>query len=90
MKSGPLLYEFRAYFYAGNWYKMLGQISRQPMQYTLVLITFKYFQFGYQMLENKNNVHQEVEDLTVGTIKRQRSLSSGSSSSSELGSLQVY
>ncbi|XP_028394814.1 amyloid beta A4 precursor protein-binding family B member 1-interacting protein-like [Dendronephthya gigantea] len=44
--------------------------------------------FGYQMLENKNNVHQEVEDLTVGTIKRQRSLSSGSSSSSELGSLQ--
>ena len=38
------------------------------------------------MLENKNNVHQEVEDLTVGTIKRSRTVSSGSSSSSELGS----
>ncbi|CAB4026251.1 Hypothetical predicted protein, partial [Paramuricea clavata] len=44
--------------------------------------------FGYKMLENKNSVHQEVEDLTVGTIKRTRTLSSGSSSSSEFGSLQ--
>ena len=41
------------------------------------------------MLENKNAVHQEVEDLTVGSIKRPRTLSSASSSSSELGSLQV-
>jgi hypothetical protein len=41
------------------------------------------------MLENKTTVHQEVEELTVGTIKRRRTLSSGSSSSSELGSLQV-
>lgn len=36
------------------------------------------------MLENKNNVHEEVEDLTVGTIKRSRTLSSGSGSSMEL------
>ena len=39
------------------------------------------------MLENKNKVHEEVEDLTVGTIARSRTISSASSSSSEQGSL---
>lgn len=38
------------------------------------------------MLENKNKVQEEVEDLTVGNIKRSRTMSNDSGSSNDAGS----
>ncbi|XP_046846428.1 amyloid beta A4 precursor protein-binding family B member 1-interacting protein-like [Xenia sp. Carnegie-2017] len=62
--------------------KCLCASDAQTMQRWITCV--RVGKFGYKMLENKNNVHEEVEDLTVGTIKRSRTLSSGSGSSMEL------